>query len=192
MPVKTPNFWMQTYTGILFDLEHPTADMIEIKDIAHHLSLINRFNGATDRHYSVAQHSVIVAKYMPGDATAKLCALLHDAHEAYTGDLVAPLKFLLSRETSAFRAVEGKIQNVIGEKFGLPNGLTLWEQVKKLDLELLMKEKELLLGPAPAAWDLDGKVKPLPVYIETLSPAQAEQDFLRMFESLEKLRKEGG
>ena len=181
MPAKTPQFWFQTYTGILFDLEKPTPDMIDIRDIAHHLALLNRFNGATERHYSVAQHSFLVAQYMPGGKTEKLCALLHDAHEAYTGDITTPLKKLLAQETSALCGVEGRIQNAIGQKFDLPNTLYVWEHVKKIDAQLLLKERDLLLSPPPARWDMDGKVDPLPVYIQTLGPGEAEELFLKYF-----------
>ena len=182
--MKAPNFWMQTYTGVVFDLEHPTPDMVKIEDIAHHLSLTNRFNGATDRHYSVAQHCTIVARWVEGGRETKLAALLHDAHEAYTGDLIAPLKFLLARETSAFIAIEGRIQDAINDRFHLSKDLAMWEHIKKVDLQLLLKERDLLLSNRPCDWDLDGRIDPLPVYIETLRPEQAERDFLRMYSDL--------
>ena len=51
--------WIQTWSGRQFDLLAPTADMVDPVDIAHALSLICRFSGHVDRHYSVAQHCVI-------------------------------------------------------------------------------------------------------------------------------------
>src|SRR5690242_11754504 len=82
--------WMQTYTGRRFWPLDPRVDDIDIGDIAHHLSLVCRFAGACREFYSVAQHCVGVSYVCdPKDA---LWGLLHDAAEAYVGDMVRPLK----------------------------------------------------------------------------------------------------
>lgn len=94
--------YMETYGGRLVDLASPDPGQISIDDIAWHLSKIPRFNGAT-RHelaYSTAQHSVLVLnrlrQMMPNPSlNLCLCALLHDAHEAYMGDIISPMKQLL-------------------------------------------------------------------------------------------------
>lgn len=83
---------LPTYTGKLFDLENPIEDMVCIEDIAHHLSIENRYNGATKFPLSVAQHSILVCQMAPEEL--KLEALLHDAEEAYYKDFTAPLKRL--------------------------------------------------------------------------------------------------
>lgn len=82
--------WILTRSGRKFDLARPTADMVDPADIAHSLSMQCRFNGHTSRYYSVAQHSYLVADLVP--AEDQLAGLLHDATEAYVGDLVRPLK----------------------------------------------------------------------------------------------------
>lgn len=82
--------WILTSTGKRFDLLEPDADMIDPWDICHSLAHLCRFNGHTREFYSVAQHSCIVAELVPEEH--KLAALLHDATEAYLGDITRPLK----------------------------------------------------------------------------------------------------
>lgn len=82
----------------------PSADMPCaappcIRDIAHHLANLCRYNGATWRHYSVAEHSLLVATILRlrGESPAvQLAGLLHDAHEAYLGDVSTPIKALIN------------------------------------------------------------------------------------------------
>ena len=80
--------WILTWSGKRFDLFEPTPEMIDPRDIAQALGTIARFNGHTKEHYTVAQHSVIVANLVPPEH--QLAALLHDATEAYIGDMVRP------------------------------------------------------------------------------------------------------
>lgn len=98
--------WAQTYTDRAFDYDDPQPSSICIEDIAHALSMICRFNGHTDRFYSVAEHSVEVANRIDKLISRNVYevhpdiskwAILHDAAEAYTGDVVAPLKWFPHR-----------------------------------------------------------------------------------------------
>ena len=50
--------YITTFTGKHFDPIHPVPEKIDVKDIAHALSLICRANGHTRFFYSVAQHSI--------------------------------------------------------------------------------------------------------------------------------------
>jgi 5'-deoxynucleotidase YfbR-like HD superfamily hydrolase len=83
--------------------------MILVDDIVHSLSLINRFNGAAKFPYSVAQHSLYVAGLLPPEL--KLHGLLHDAPEAYVGDMVSPLKKIMTE----YKEVEAGIARVVAE-----------------------------------------------------------------------------
>lgn len=86
--------WLQTHSGIAFDLLEPRAEDVRLDDIALALSRINRFAGHTHMAgYNVAQHSYLVMDLMPQHCSPhlKLAALLHDAHEAYTGDITTPV-----------------------------------------------------------------------------------------------------
>jgi len=85
--------WILTATGRRLDLTGSTANDIDPLDIAQGLSRACRFAGQTTAFYSVAQHSVLASYYVPPEDA--LPALLHDAAEAYLGDLTGPLKRLL-------------------------------------------------------------------------------------------------
>jgi len=81
--------------------------MVRLDDIVHSLSLMNRFNGAALFPYSVAQHSLHVASLLP--AELRLEGLLHDAAEAYIGDMVSPLKQVMPE----YKSVEARIAAVV-------------------------------------------------------------------------------
>lgn len=96
---------LETVTGQLVDLSNPDPSTINIEDIAWGLSRMSRFCGQTVTAipYNVAQHSLFVAlevESMFKDGISEdvlrviLLALLHDAAEAYTGDLPSPVKHL--------------------------------------------------------------------------------------------------
>lgn len=92
--------WMLTSTGVEYHLAGPTAlapcgRPVDIRDVAHHLAIVNQFNGATTRPYSVAEHSLLccdIARHAGASVFVQMAALMHDAHEAYTNDLVSPAK----------------------------------------------------------------------------------------------------
>ena len=119
---------IKTYSGIYFDIENPTVDMINIEDIACALSKICRFTGQVGKFYSVCEHSYIVSDLV--DKKYELHGLLHDASEAYLGDLSTPLKSLLP----AYKKLEKRTMEVIGEKFGLDFYDTeAYNEVKRVD-----------------------------------------------------------
>lgn len=96
--------WIQTNTGRRFDLFSATEADISIVDIAGPLSRICRWGGQCNQHYSVAQHSLHVADLLErsgASARTQLVGLLHDAHEAYLGDIVTPLRERLYAEVSS-------------------------------------------------------------------------------------------
>jgi hypothetical protein len=103
----------RTFTGVNLDLFDIQPGDIYIEDIAHALSNINRFNGHTKFPISVAQHSIHVALLCP---TCPLTALLHDASEAYLGDVTKWLKS--TPEMALYRELEAHIQHLINAKFG--------------------------------------------------------------------------
>lgn len=105
---------IRTFTGKQLDLFDIRAQDIDIVDIAHHLACTNRFGGATKRPINVAQHSVFVAR-LCDDLNCELQALLHDASEAYIGDVTKWLKNI--DDMKPYRDLEKKIQDVIYTKF---------------------------------------------------------------------------
>lgn len=109
-----------TQSGRLIDLYDPDPDDFDIRDIALGLSNIHRFNGQTRPGYSVAQHSVLVAMMFNGmnDARLQLAALLHDAHEAYTGDIVRPVKGMKELK-QPISEIEDRVTAAIFDRFGI-------------------------------------------------------------------------
>lgn len=95
--MSAPEPWVQTVSGIPFDLLAPRVEDVRIADICEQLSKIGRYSGATmgPRAYSVAQHSVLVAAILGvwGEAiSVQREGLLHDASEAYYGDITSPVQ----------------------------------------------------------------------------------------------------
>jgi len=160
------NTVMQTYTGKLVDLSEFTTDDVRLPDIAHALSQINRFTGHTTYPISVAEHSVMVSRLVPPEHA--LWGLLHDASEAYLGDVARPLKVLLPD----YRALEQHIQQVIAKVFRLP-----WPMpaaVHEADLRALMAEKHALMS-VDHEWGITAA--PVTMPIRCCVPAGAKQMF---------------
>ena len=122
-------------SGIKINLLAPTPEMFNITDIACGLAKVCRFGGQINRFYSVAQHSVLVARLAPKHL--KKVAMLHDASEAYLGDVIKPLKVLLGK---AYEEIEERFMAAIFERFGL--SITLLQDVKQWDKEMLEREHE--------------------------------------------------
>lgn len=106
---------IRTFTGKLIDLAAPEVKDISILDISRGLSHLCRFAGQLPRFYSVAQHSVLVSQLV--DPEVKCYGLLHDASEAYMGDLSRNLKHHTLLQ--GYCLIEGLMQAVILTAFGL-------------------------------------------------------------------------
>lgn len=98
MLVPEPAMAQMWPSGEYVDLLNPDPAKIHAPDIAHHLGMLCRYGGGVSRFYSVAEHSVLVAdllEWQGQPSEVVLAGLLHDAAEAYVGDMIAPLKFAL-------------------------------------------------------------------------------------------------
>lgn len=168
--------WIQTYVGKQFWPLAPRPEDLDIRDIAHSLSLQCRFNGHCGVFYSVAEHSVRVAEQLPGELA--LWGLLHDAAEAYLGDLTRPLK--RQAEAQWFNDAEDELLRVIAATFGL--AWPMPAAVRAADDVLLVTEARDLMVEPPADWRLEAE--PLTERIEPLAAAVAESLFLERFETL--------
>lgn len=173
-PERTDENWIQTFTGRQFWPLNPRVEDICIEDIAHALSLKCRYTGHCREFYSVAQHCVITSAIVPpADA---LCALMHDATEAYLPDVARPVK----RQMPDFRAIEDNLHRAIAERFCLPWPMP--ESIDNADYVLLVTERRDLLSTPPARWWRRIEETPaLPEPIEPLSPQMARDAFLMRF-----------
>jgi hypothetical protein len=166
--------WIQTFTGRKFHSLGPTPEQFHVEDIAHSLSLLCRFNGHCLTFYSVAEHSVRVARILPPGLA--LWGLLHDAGEAYLTDLPRPVKQSLPQ----FSELEDRVLRQVAVRFGL--SWPMPPEVKLADTRLLATEARDLMAPWPDDWRLD--VEPLPDRIVPLTWQDAERLFLAEFTRL--------
>lgn len=163
--------WILTNSARQFELMTPKSANITTTDLAHALAHICRFNGHCKHHYSVAQHSLLVASIVPEEH--QLAALLHDAPEAYIGDMVRPLKQLKSM--SSFRVAEHVIWQAICARFDLDPKLP--QCIKDADMIALATERRELMPDHPGKWDCLEGVEPLPQHLPRWTPEEARQNF---------------
>ncbi|MFC7325914.1 hypothetical protein ACFQMF_15205 [Halorubrum rutilum] len=134
---------VETYTGGGFDLYAPDPTDVQLEDIAAGLAHTCRFGGHCRDFYSVAHHSLHVSSEL-SDATPRLqlLGLLHDAGEAYLGDIPRPLKV----EHDVFERIESEILDAVWTSLDIaPPTEEEWEQVMAADDRLLAYEATHLL-----------------------------------------------
>lgn len=169
--------WMQTFTGGRFWPLDPRPAEIHLADIAHALSLQCRYGGHCLRFYSVAEHSVHLARVASPEAA--LWALLHDASEAYLADMVRPLK----RSMPEYQAAEDRVMAAVHRAFGLDPAQEPAE-VKALDNRILIDERAQVMRPTGEIWNYGGATDPLGISLEFWSPERAEREFLDAYAAL--------
>jgi hypothetical protein len=196
MTVRSPAAY--TASGLAVPIYGTEPHDIDLRDIAGHLSRICRFAGATQSFYSVAQHCVLVADLLAGQGPiTQLYGLLHDAHEAYVGDITTPMRRLmaaawgqpLGNGYDPVAEIVHDLDAAIHARFGLvwPMPATTANLVAIADKRALATEvRDLLAEPrdtvardafAGLAAPMRGRIKPLPWM-------KAEERFLAKFEEL--------
>lgn len=170
--------WIQTISGKKFPVDKPDPEQIDIEDIAHALSMLVRFNGHGTRFYSVAEHSIHVSHEI--NPKLALVGLLHDAAEAYLGDVPSPLK----KKLSQFSEFEHKMEVAIGECFGIDPTLFKDPELKRADIQLLVDEKSALMVEEPEPWPADAPEVKDSERIRAWAPEVARERFLERFKEL--------
>lgn len=169
--------WIQTFSNIKFNLADPREDQICIEDIAHALSLLARFTGHSRSLYTVGQHSLLGSFLVPPKDA--LWFLLHDASEAYLGDVSSPLKHSTAME-AAYMPMEAKVMLAICKRFGLQEKQPI--SVHEIDAQMLWAEKEQLMKSC--SWGFSGTAAP--IVITEMTPREVEAKFLDRFYGLYK------
>lgn len=126
---------VRMYSGKVFDFVEPSPAQLDILDIAKGLSQSTRWNGQTSRPVFIGEHCLEMYSMV---SDYKLSALMHDASEAYMGDLVRPLKSIPSM--SEYLDVEDSLMKMLAEKFNFTYPLP--DVVVTADNHLLQVEWE--------------------------------------------------
>lgn len=164
------------WSGTRIDLLNPDPALILIDDIAAHLAKINRFIGATAREYTVAEHCLLGLDFC--QQGTRLEYLMHDAPEAYLGDVTGPLK--RTRGMQFYRDLEKAWTLAIAERFGLRK--TMRPEVHSVDQCMLVTEQRDLQGRQPLSTD---KYTPYRMRLPVAAPSQEtlRKEFLFCFYS---------
>jgi hypothetical protein len=161
---------------LYFDFEDPTNHPFDIEEIAHALSHICRFTGHVKHFYSVAQHSVNCSWMAP--KSLELTTLMHDASEAYLGDVSTHLKRMLPE----YMKIEEQVEEALALKFG--TFYPLPQEVKDIDGRMLMTEvRDLMPKVKRQDWP---KYEDYPGFnvVRSWPPEEAKQRFLDRYNKL--------
>jgi len=162
---------IQLYSGEYFDYTRPDDGPYHITDIARSLSNLCRYTGHVSHFYSVAQHCVLASQMAP--PFLQMAALLHDAAEAYLGDVNSPLKTMLPD----YARLEEQVERALFERFHVP-----WEQmaqIKSIDWKMLATERFALMPLDDTNYWPDHH--PYLINIRPWDPLEAEQQYLNRF-----------
>jgi 5'-deoxynucleotidase YfbR-like HD superfamily hydrolase len=180
--VNTERACITTFTGKRFYLLEPVIEDIDIRDIAHSLSMQCRWTGHSKFHYSVAQHCYYCS--FLGSKKEAFDRLMHDASESYLSDISRPLKHYTDVGTM-YRLQERIIQNAIRHRFGLGKEP---KSVHEADNQMLFAEKKQIMGDPD--WDESLEIHTnygtASINIKKWSPEYAERMFLKRFKQLYK------
>lgn len=181
--IKHP--YIVSNSGLEVDVANLTPETVSLPDIYHALSNQCRYNGHTNVFYSVAEHSVLVARMaaLAGQSLeTQIAALLHDAHEAYVSDLPSPHKNLVD----GWRGFEACAEDRLREILGLPAPWAdVWRVVKEFDTAILFREAKNLFNTAPR-WYNPNEECAVPAELQPigLSPEDARGEMQNLHEAL--------
>jgi len=164
----------------------PDPAQLDAGDIARALGNLCRFGGHSRVFYSVAQHCVIVSHVVEergGDVEDAFAGLMHDAGEAYLGDMPHPLKHR-SALGAAFRDAEGRLEEAIRDRFGIKADVP---EIKAVDRALLATERRAFSAEI-WHWPELKDVEPLDLELTPWSPDRAADEFARRYAELEVRR----
>lgn len=169
------------HSGVWFDFCAPSSSQFTIEDVAHGLAQICRYSGQCSRFYSVAEHSLLVSEVASG---FEYEALLHDAAEAFLGDITRPLKQMLPD----FKRIEAEVERAIFSRFDIDGKIP--QEVKAADLRVLASEQQQIMPAGTDIWLKNQEIRPAPVSVRHLTPVQAKRAWLERYHELLHLRHE--
>lgn len=175
--------WIFMTSGRRYFPADPRPEEIDIADIAHALSQINRYTGHTRFPLSVGQHSLLCEA-----ASSRGCALealLHDAAEAYIGDISRPVKEWLGTQCTAWDFMEEANHQAIAERFGLRYP---WpDEIRYLDNRICATEvRDVHCAEFGRLLESVGLLAFPTVPVLPWAPEMVERRFLARFEELRR------
>lgn len=180
--------------GAELDLTRPAPEAISFSYIATCLGNLNRYGGGTAFPYSVAQHSLnmarCAARWYPNDLwmthSLQMACLLHDAHEAYTGDITRPVQNTIRKYSAAligaFLNIQSDVQEAIDQAACFESCEEWDEIVNDLDRRICLDEVAVL---HPGREDIITELEPLGLKIERWREGEAERHWLNAFNFLQ-------
>jgi uncharacterized protein len=169
-------------SGLYFDLADPKPDQFAFSDIAGALSKICRFGGQIADFYSVAEHCFHCCEVARQDGQCldtQIAVLMHDAAEAFCGDVVKPLKVMLDE----FAEVERRVEAAIAEKFLIDFDRES-AYIREVDQAMLIAERNALFRADGVVWTGEETARPLAVAVKTRAPHEAESKFTSLARSI--------
>lgn len=192
MSADVTNLFTETWKGHKYYPGNPGASHFDIRDIAHHLSQTNRYGGAANFPYSVAQHSALMAETMYAathNARLALDCLFHDASEAYLGDMPKPIKMMLPDYQKIEARTDHEIrQALIGKGVMVPPIQT--RECKDYDKRMFLTEWPVLKGHEDAGQWYPDHEPFTHVKIEQWDWKKARNRFYSLARTLTKYAKE--
>ena len=134
---------IRTYTGEYLNFFDPQPEQISIESIAIGLARPPRFAGQCKNFYSVASHSMMVSDRiweLTQNKEMALMGLLHDASEAFLGDIPGTIKPMME----GYKLIEEKLQRVIFKKYNLD--YTLMSGIKPTDKAVMCIEFDTIIN----------------------------------------------
>lgn len=167
-----------TASGDELSMSQPAPGHVTLYSIAWSLAQINRFNGHAIRPYSVAEHSLLVAEICEREfalpVSGVLAGLMHDAHEAYCGDMHSPGKAAIG---PAWRAWEDGWLQLVRRCFAVAGPSQRHAgAIARADLIALATERQALMHPAPTPWPALAGVEPV-AWVDLMAPERRAMDW---------------
>lgn len=168
----------KTFSGDYIDLLKPDPSLMKLPDIATALSRICRFGGHCPKFYSVAEHCILATQLAIADGVrgnTLRAVFLHDATEAFLGDMIKPLKNLLPE----YSLIEDRFEQAIEQEFNI-SFRCYQETVKHYDRTMLKAEKRIMWPDDSSEWTGFNGLPDRIVEFKFWSPEEANRQFKAM------------
>lgn len=146
-----------------------------IEQIAVAQSRICRYGGRGCHHYSDAQHAVMVSMMVPQERKYILQALMHDAHEIHTGDMVGPFKREIKKRTTWLKDLEDYAQKLFLNQVGID--YPIYDCVERADKSICRYEMDGLEYTGKI--EFESEIGHISTFF--WSAEKAEREFLKIF-----------